>query len=251
MTVYFSHATSFCGAVWNPVRALLEDIETIAWDYPGHGKGRPLHPPIDWRVFGEHVLEITEPGGIGVGHSMGAAALAMAQAADPTRFRALILIEPIVFPGPYAREGREAMAMKAQSRKPTFVSKEAAREHFRGRGAFADWVDNALDGFIECGLIGTAAVRLACSPEVEADIYRAWRDHDTWDKLGSIDIPVLIMAGETSDTITPEFARKQAAQFPRAGVEIVPGTGHFLPMERPALVAERVRRLAEVTSQTP
>lgn len=250
MTVYFSHATSFCAAVWNPIRSRLSDFETIAWDHPGHGKGRPLHPPIEWRVFGEHVLEVTEPGGIGVGHSMGAAALTMAQAGDPTRFRALILIEPIVFPGPYAREGREAMAMAAQRRKPTFVSREAARENFRGRGVFAHWDDDAFEGYIECGLTGDGEVRLACSPEVEADIYRSWRDHDTWDKLGSIDIPVLVMAGETSDTITPEFAREQAAQFPRAGVEVVPGTGHFLPMEKPDLVAERVRRLVEVISRT-
>lgn len=250
MTVYFSHATSFCSAVWNPVRALLDDLETVAWDHPGHGRGQPLQPPIDWRIFGQHVLEVTEPGGIGVGHSMGAAALAMAQIADPDRFRALILIEPIVFPGPYAREGREAMATQAQRRRSVFDSREQAREHFRGRGAFADWVDGAVDGYIGCGLIGEEEVRLACSPEVEADIYRAWRDHDTWDKLGSIDIPVLVMAGETSDTITPEFARAQAARLPRGGVEIVPGTGHFLPMQKPDLVAERVLRLVEVTAGT-
>lgn len=247
MTVYFSHATSFCGAVWNPIRARLGDVETVAWDHPGHGNGPPVQPPIDWKVFGRNVLEVTEPGGIGVGHSMGAAALAMAQAADPTRFRALILIEPIVFPGPYSREGREAMAEKAQRRKPSFESREAARDNFRGRGAFANWDDDAFEGYIDCGLIGDGEVRLACSPMVEADIYRAWRDHDTWDKLASIDIPVLVMAGETSDTISPEFAREQAARFPRAGVEIVPGTGHFLPMEKPGLVADRVRRLVGAT----
>jgi pimeloyl-ACP methyl ester carboxylesterase len=249
MTVYLSHATSFCGAAWNPVRTLLPGVETVAGDHPGHGGGPEIDPPIDWRVFGRHVLDVTEPGGIGVGHSMGAAALAMAQAADPSRFRALILIEPVIFPGPYGREGRESMAETAQRRKPTFESREAAAEHFRGRGAFAGWVEAAFDGYIACGLIGDDEVRLACRPEVEADIYRAWRDHDTWDKLGSIDIPVLVMAGGRSHTVTPDFARKQAAQFPRAGVEIVPGTGHFLPMERPDIVADRVRRLVEVTGE--
>lgn len=249
MTVYFSHATSLCGAVWNPVRSLLEDVETVVWDYPGHGSGPPLDPPVDWRLFGRYVLEVTEPGGIGVGHSMGAAALAMAQASDPARFRALILIEPIVFPGPYGREGREAMAMRAERRQTTFESREAAADNFRGRGAFANWVDEAFDGYIECGLVGEGEVQLACRPEVEADIYRAWRDHDTWDKLTSIDIPVLVMAGEDSDTITPGFAREQADRFPRAGLEIVPGCGHFMPMEQPGMVADRIRRLVEVIDQ--
>jgi pimeloyl-ACP methyl ester carboxylesterase len=249
VTVYFSHATSFCGAVWNPVRSLLGDIETVAWDHPGHGGAAKLDLPVDWRHFGENVLTVTEPGGIGVGHSMGAAALAMAQASDPKRFRALVLIEPIVFPGPFRREPRDVMATIAERRRPAFPSRKAAAEHFRGKGVFAGWVDEAFEGYIECGLIGDDEVRLACPPEVEADIYRAWKNHDTWDKLGEIEIPVLLMSGERSDTISAEFAREQANQFPRAGLEIVPGASHFLPMEQPGLIAERVRRLVEVVSK--
>jgi pimeloyl-ACP methyl ester carboxylesterase len=57
--------------------------------------------------------------------------------------------------------------------------------------------------------------------------------------------PVLLMSGETSDTISPAFARSQAAQFRRAGLEVVPDVGHFLPMVDPGLVAERVQRLVE------
>lgn len=246
MTVFFSHATSFCGGVWDPVRGLLEDIPTFAWDHPGHGKGPHLETPVDWRVFGEYVLEVTEPGGIGVGHSMGAAALVMAQAADPQRFRSLVLIEPIVFPGPYGRDDRYSMATTAGRRRAVFQSREAAADNFRGRGPFEGWDEDAFEGYIECGLVGDDEVRLACSPEVEADIYRGWKDHDTWDKLGTIEVPVLVMAGETSDTISPDLAREQTVRFPRAGLEIVAGTGHFLPMERPKLVAERVRRLVDV-----
>lgn len=247
MTVYFSHATSFCAAVWNPVRRLLDDVETVAWDHPGHGSGPPLDPPVDWRVFGRYVVDMAGPGGIGVGHSMGAAALAMAQADEPALFRALVLIEPIIFPGPYAREGRESMAEAALRRRAAFPSRQAAADHLRGRGAFTGWDDSAFEGFIEGGLVGEEEVVLACRPEVEADIYRAWRDHDTWDRLARIEIPVLIMSGEDSDTISPEFAREQASRFPRAGLEVVGGTGHFLPMQRPDLIADRVRRLVDVT----
>jgi len=135
------------------------------------------------------------------------------------------------------------MAQTAARRKSVFDSRRAAATNFRHREVFRDWNEQAFDGYIECGFVGDGEVRLACRPEIEADIYRAWRDHDTWDRLGSIEIPVLIMAGELSDTITPEFAREQADQFAHGGVEIVTGTGHFLPMERPGLVAERVRRL--------
>jgi pimeloyl-ACP methyl ester carboxylesterase len=246
VTVYFSHATGFCGAVWDPVRSLLEDIETVAWDHPGHGGGPEVRLPVDWRIFGEHVLDVTEPGGVGVGHSMGAAALAMAQIADPNRFRALLLVEPIVFPGPFQREERYEMAETAMKRKPVFESRESAASHFRDRGAFVGWVEEAFDGYIRCALVGDDEVRLACSPEVEADIYRGWKAHDTWDNLDTIDIPVLVMTGEQSETITPHFARDQAARFGHAGLEVVPGAGHFLTMQLPDLVARRVRRLVEM-----
>lgn len=246
MTVYFSHATSFCGAVWDPVRADLADIETHAWDQPGHGVGPDVRLPVDWALFGEHVLEVTEAGGIGVGHSMGAAALAMAQAKDPGRFRALVLIEPIVYPPPYRREEND-MSHRARRRRREFPSRAAAAENFRDKGAFVGWDQSAFEGYINCGLLGEDGVVLACDPELEADIYRASGAHDTWDRLREIEVPVLLMSGEESDTITPDFARRQADEFVRAGVEVVPDAGHFLPMERPGLVAERVRRLVEVT----
>lgn len=246
MTVYFSHATSFCGAVWDPVRAALQDVETHAWDQPGHGSGPEVELPIHWSMYGDFVLEVTRPGGIGVGHSMGAAALAMAQVADPQRFRALVLIEPIVFPPPYRRVETE-MSERALKRRREFPSRADAAQNFRGKGAFEGWDEASFDGYIRCGLIGDDPVTLACEPEVEADIYRASGAHDTWEHLAEIEIPVLLMSGEHSDTISPEFAREQARRFTRAGVEIVPGTGHFLPMESPRVVADRVRRLVGAT----
>lgn len=245
MTVYFSHATSFCGAVWDPIRERLDDIDTAAWDHPGHGTGPTLEIPVDWRVFGEFVLDMAAPGGIGVGHSMGAAALAMAQADDPSRFRALILVEPVMFPGPYRRDETNSMAERAMRRRVDFASRSEAADNFRGKGAFIGWDDTAFEGYLRCGLVGEGPVTLACSPDVEADIYRGSGAHDTWERVGDIGIPVLLMAGERSDTVPPELARSQAGRFVRAGVEIVPDAGHFLPMERPALIAERVRRFVE------
>ncbi|MGD2059862.1 MAG: alpha/beta hydrolase [Acidimicrobiia bacterium] len=247
MTVYLSHATSFCGAVWDPVRDELSDIETSVWDHPGHGAGPDLELPVDWTGFGDYVLEVTRPGGVGVGHSMGAAALAMAQATDPGRFRALVLIEPIILPPPFRRAESE-MSDRALRRRREFSSRVEAADNFRDKGAFVGWHRAAFEGYIRCGLVGDDPVRLACDPEVEADIYRASGAHDTWDRLPGIAVPVLLMSGETSDTISPRLAREQAARFGRAGVEIVPDSGHFLPMERPNIVADRVRRLVEAST---
>ncbi|MEA1903053.1 MAG: alpha/beta hydrolase [Actinomycetota bacterium] len=244
MTVYFAHATSFCGSVWDPVIAGLDGVECVAWDFAGHGHGPELQVPVDWRRFGCQVLDETEPGGIGVGHSMGAAALTMAQLADPERFRFLLLIEPIIFPGPHGRLDHP-LSLLAVRRRKTFESREAALENWSSKGAFAGWDSGALEAYMRCGLVGDGPVELACAPDLEADVYRGSNAHDTWDRLGEIEIPVLVLAGEESDTTPPDFARLQATQFKSAGLEIVPGSGHFLPMEKPAIVADRIRRIVE------
>lgn len=244
MAVYLAHATSFCGAVWRPVVDALEGVDCVSWDFAGHGSGPELSLPVDWTVFGEQVLDETRPGGIGVGHSMGACALIMAQLTDPSRFEFLLLVEPVIFPGPHVRQ-EHRLSVIASKRRRSFESRAAARENLVAKDAFAAWDSRALDGYVECGLKGEGPVELACDPEVEADIYRASNAHATWDRLGEVDIPILVLAGEESDTIPPKFARQQAAQFRRAGVEIVPDTGHFLPMDEPGLVAARVRRLVE------
>lgn len=244
MTVYLAHATSFCAGVWRPVISRLEGTHCVAWDFPGHGGGPRLHPPFTWEVFGNHVLEMTKPGGVGVGHSMGAAAMVMAELADPGRFRFLLLIEPIIFPGPHRREEHQ-LSVVASKRKESFPSREEARKNFASRSAFSGWHPEAIDGYVECGLVGEGPVELACDPRVEAEVYRGSREHSTWDRLGEIETPSLVLAGEGSDTITPDLARAQAERLGSAGVEIVGGTGHFLPMERPDLVADRVRRLVE------
>lgn len=245
MAVYLAHATSFCGAVWAPVIDGLEGVESVTWDFAGHGGGPPLDLPVHWRRFGEQVLDETSPGGIGVGHSMGACALVMAQITDPARFRFLILIEPIIFPGPYRREEHRLSEIAAR-RKGSFQSREAALANFASREAFSGWHPDALAGYVSCGLVGDGPVELACSPEIEADIYRSSNDHDTWERLGDVRIPVLLLSGSESDTISPDLARQQASRFPSAGVEIVPGAGHFLPMQAPGLVADRIRRVVEV-----
>lgn len=244
MTVYFAHATSFCGAVWSPVIDRLTGVECVTWDFAGHGTGPELELPASWSRFGAQVLEETRPGGIGVGHSMGAAAMAMAQLADPARFRFLVLIEPIVFPGPHLRSDH-ILSDVASRRRSMFETRDEARRNWASKAAFADWDEAALDSYARCGLRGEGPVHLACDPEHEADIYRGSNDHDTFERLGEIEIPVLILAGEMSDTIPADLARLQADQFKSAGLEIVPGAGHFLPMENPNLVAERVGRLVE------
>lgn len=247
-SVVFAHATGFCGEVWRPVmNRLAQDGTKLVWDFPCHGSAPKLAHPIDWWDFGRYTLEQTRGLSgpvIGVGHSMGGAALVMAELLAPGTFGALLLIEPILLPPPYVRtEG--GLAVAAEKRRRDFESREAARQNFVSKLPFSQWDPDALAGYLECGFIDSpSGVTLACRPEDEAEIYRAATVHGTWDRLGEVTLPVLVLAGEASDTHTSERVRRLCDRFPSAGFEIVEGTGHFLPMEMPDLVARRAERMA-------
>lgn len=251
-TFAYSHATSFCGAVWDPI---VEQVggEHLVWDQIGHGQASGLPRPFDWWVFGADVAKtVSEAGGpvIGVGHSMGGTALVMAELLVPGSFDYLVLLEPILLPPPFAPRDNP-VAGSAERRRATFSSLSEARDHLRSKPPFATWHQAAFEGYLRDGFRLTGdgtGVTLSCDPNDEAEIYRTAFAHGAWDRLGEVDVPTLVLAGADSDTHDQALIREIAARFPSAGFEIVTGVGHFLPMERPDLVADRVRRLGALAS---
>jgi len=73
-------------------------------------------------------------------------------------------------------------------------------------------------------------------------------DYDRTDRLGDIDVPVLMIAGEF-DEARPVTLRQFADMMPDAKVEVIPGAGHAAPAERPADIARLISTfLASVES---
>ncbi|NOY57130.1 MAG: alpha/beta hydrolase [Actinobacteria bacterium] len=242
-----AHATGFCKEVWAPVvtelRAAGEERSIIAWDAPGHGDAEPLSSfPVDWWDFARHGLEvisgITEPV-VGVGHSMGGAALAMAELLAPGRFAGLVLIEPVIFPLAVGRRELSLLVQGALRRRDGFKSIDAAVEHYRR--PFASWDRRALEAYVRGGLVERDGVwRLKCRPEVEAEVYRGGITHGAYLRLGELDLPVLVLAGERSAAFTADYIAEFTALIPNARFEILPNASHFAPMERPDLVAAQI-----------
>jgi pimeloyl-ACP methyl ester carboxylesterase len=204
---------------------------------------------VDWWDLGRDALAVMAGDGgafgLGVGHSSGGAALAMAEVLAPGTFAALVLIEPVIFPPPFRRDPGSEMAEAARRRKRGFASPAEARANYLGRGPFARWTETAVDLYVAHGMRaeGDSWV-LKCEPEVEAEFYASGNAHGVWERLEEVGCPVLIVAGDESPDHWTELTRAQVASFPRARLVTVPGTDHFVPMERPDVVAAAIARVA-------
>lgn len=221
----------------------------VAWDHRAHGASAKPPLPIDWWDTARDALAVlagTSEPVIGVGHSMGAAALLMAEILAPGTFAAIVAIEPIVFPPPYQPIDHHPLVQSALRRRPSFASREEALANFTSKGVFSAWDVRALEAYVNCGLepAGGEWV-LTCPPEYEAAVFAAAPLHGAWDRLGEITPPVHVVAGRDSDSHPADFADAQASQLGNGTLEIVEGSGHFLPMEQPARVAEIIGQTIE------
>ena len=245
--VVFVHATGFCKELCEPLiadtYAAVSGFRSVAIDQRAHGDSGVPSLPFDWWDVGRDVVELigeTTPV-IGVGHSAGGAALILAELARPGTFTSLVLVEPIVFPPPYGRYPDNPMATGALRRRPGFTSREAAYEKFSSKAAFAGWDDRAMRAYVMGGLREEGdGVVLKCAPESEAEFFTAATEHAAWDRLGEIEAPVLMMAGEHSTTHQAPFLAELCSRMPHAEYEIVPDSSHFVWMERPGPIASRV-----------
>lgn len=243
MPVVAVHATGFCKELWEPViRRASVPRRVVAPDQRGHGDSDAPPGPCDWWDLGRDLLAVVGhaalEGPIGLGHSSGATALVMAELHRPGTFRALMLVEPIVFPPPYFRAEENPMSAAALRRRASFPSPEAALAAFGGRGPFRRWTGETLRLYAMHGLRPAAgAWALKCAPEVEAEFYRGATAHGVWERLGEVRCPVLLVAGADSDSHPAAFMGVIHRRFAGARLEVVPGAGHFVPMEQPQAVA--------------
>ncbi|MDP9071628.1 MAG: alpha/beta hydrolase [Actinomycetota bacterium] len=245
-----AHATGFHGRVWLPVVAALRShFRCIAVDERGHGdSGVPPDASFDWRAMAGDLLAVVEamalPAPFGVGHSAGATLLLLAEQARPGTFRALWCYEPILPPSddlpPPADRGR--LAAGARKRTEVFPSRDHAYRQYASRLPFSALAPDALRAYVDFGFedLADGTVRLRCRPEHEARVYESGFSHGADRHLDRVRCPVTVACGERTRHVDPVAVRGLAARLPGAGVQVLPGLGHFGPLEDPAAVAEAV-----------
>jgi pimeloyl-ACP methyl ester carboxylesterase len=243
--ICFAHANGFTKALWRPIaRRVVErhgEARWVSFDLRGHGDSGTDSPPYRWDVHGLDALGLLgeASGLLGVGHSMGGTALVRAELHRRGTFERLVLIEPIIFPPPFERADIP-LARVAERRRRVFRDRSHARERF-AEGAFANWDREILDLYVDHGFApGPEGWTIRCEPAVEADNYREGGNHDTWDRLDDLDLPVLLVTGERSDTHHGAYLDALVGRFPDVELVVIEGAGHLVPMERPEAIADLV-----------
>lgn len=245
--VLLTHGTGLHAWMWLGAAPELAAAGRRVWavDLRGHGASGPSPDGTyrDWWAAAADLTAVVAALGLerpaGVGHSFGAACLAMAELDRPGTFASLWLWEPIIPPpDDPADEGGPPLAEVARRRKGRFESVEAAVANFRGRPPFAAVAPGLLEAYVEHAFAPEAGggVHLVLPGEAEATCYEGAALHGAWDRLGELDVPVTL-AGAGDEVSPPaRWLDPLAGRIRGARLRRWPDLTHFGPMEDPAAV---------------
>lgn len=214
----------------------------------------------DWHPYSEDFLHFLSTGGagpvIGVGHSIGGVVTLRAAMREPKKFRAVILLDPVLIVPPFmaiwnfARaiglgERTHPLIRTAKNRRRTFDNLDFVFERYRRRGIFRYMSDENLRAYIN-GITKPKAdggYELVYSPDWEAHIYlTGLRDFDLWRGLSRFDVPTLIIRGAETDTFMENAEKLVKRKNPKIQVHTMPKATHLLPLEYPQEVAEIIEK---------
>lgn len=269
--ILFLHATGFNAITYQSVLSPLgAQAHCAAIDLRGHGRSTLVANPKrlkSWNRYRDDVIQVLEQispqGAVLSGHSMGATVALLVAARRPDLVRGLVLADPVLlnpnfyrwrntpFLGMFGRV--TAMSRQAQKRRGVFESPAEAADSLRGRGAFRTWREPFLDDYVIDGVLRAddGSFMLACAPEWEAATFAAHRIRP-WAairKLRKKRIPLIILQADKDSTAQPDTDQRVHNVRPDAAVTRVPGTTHFIPMERPYVVRDAMRLLFEATAE--
>jgi pimeloyl-ACP methyl ester carboxylesterase len=263
--LHFLHANGYPPGCYKPFLKLLRTQYHVFGMLlrPLWGDSNP-NDIQDWKPFSDDLLRflsLTAPGPmIGVGHSIGAVVTLRAALRDPSKFRALILIEPVLFlPSRliwwnFFRTiglGKKVHPKipGALKRRRTFDNLENVFSRYRSREVFRYMSDESLRAYIE-GITRKKGqgYDLVYSPEWESRIYlTGLRDFDIWRDLPKLELPTLFIRGAETDTFLESAANFVQQKQPRAQVEVLDKSTHLLPLERPQEIFDMMQSFLKET----
>ena len=249
--LHFLHANGYPPECYKPLFELLQtQYHTFGMHLRPLWQGPTPEELKSWHPLSDDLLQFlsskaTSPV-IGVGHSIGAIVTLRAALRNPSKFKALVLIDPVLFVPRFILMWKVVQRLGlanrmhpliagARKRRRTFSDLDMVFHRYRHRQVFRYMSDKNLRIYIE-GITRETSTgfELVYSPDWEAQIYRtSMQDFDLWRGLPDLTVPALFIRGAETDTFLEPAARLVKRKQPRAWVEALDKSTHLLPLERP------------------
>jgi len=229
--VVLVHAGVADQRMWDPVVAELDGRRVARYDLRGFGRTEP-----GAGRFAHHrdLLAVLDALGIEravlAGASFGGLVALDAAAVAPQRVVALVLQAPAL----PDHEWSDAMVS-------FFEAEEAAieaRDLDRAVQLNVDFWAGALDD--EGRALVAAMQRRAFELQLAADLEEDELEPPVTARLADVAMPVHVLVGEEDKPDFRAIAERLARELPDARLDVVPGAGHLVGMERPDVVAAAI-----------
>lgn len=217
---------------------LGNQMSMIGMDLPGHGQSEEWDKSRDYaemaRDMGVGLLE--RPAHL-IGHSFGGY-LALRIAVDhPEMVRSLTLIEPVFFAA--AKHASEAALKSYERGARAYMGAIAVGDLVTAaRGFTGEWGDGSAWESLKPDAMEYITSRM---PLVAASGPALARDKGAvWDGLGALDVPCLLIEGQTSPPVIRAIGDALEGQIDGLRRETVPEAGHMVPLTHAPEVAELI-----------
>lgn len=222
--VVLVHGFTQTGRCWgDEARELATDHEVLCVDAPGHGGSGEVRADL---VDGARLLGEAGGRAVYVGYSMGARLCLHLAVANPELVRGLVLIG--------GTPGIEDDAERADRRDQDRQTADRLRRD--GLDAFVTaWLEQPLfENLPDAGRFteerrANTVEGLASSLELAG----TGAQDPLWDRLSSLPMPVLLIAGALDTKFASIAERMATAIGPSATLALVPGAGHAAHLEKP------------------
>ncbi|MFO7446697.1 MAG: alpha/beta fold hydrolase [Ignavibacteriaceae bacterium] len=244
-TIILVHGLASNAGFWRyNIGGLAKHFRVIAVDLPGYGKSQKDSYPYNMSFYAEQVKRLADHLNLDkfilAGHSMGGQTAITFALKHPERLEKLILASPAGFEKFQTGEGdwlRSVMTVEGVKK----TTEDGIRRNLAAN--FYTWNDKR-EWMVE------ERVRMSKAEEFDEFAYAVVRsvngmlDEPTFNKVGSITVPTLIIYGENDGLIpnpylnpgfTKDVMQKGHTQIKNSELVEIPGTGHMLQIEKPEI----------------
>jgi pimeloyl-ACP methyl ester carboxylesterase len=220
------HGAGGSAELWpRQLDALADVARVFAPDLPGHGplggRGRPsIATYAEW--LDSFIAAVTEERVVLVGHSMGGAVAQALALLRPERLVGLVLL-----------------ATGARLRVMARLVELLRHDPRQGQSLIQDLSFGAAAA-PECAALVARVLREG-PPLVTLGDFLACDRFDARERLATIRIPTLVVAGAADRLTPPRYARLLAETIPGARLVEIEAAGHFPHLEQPELVNAAIR----------